>query len=908
MSPLEGNIYASVLELPEVRALQERLEAEGYAALPDAVSTGEFFGTQFAFIPFSKEGSSEERGARETFLPRRLPKATLPLESMAYVVHWDGGTIGVLPMGSGVLRVLYPDVDRAYRVVPSPSGLLEQLRENERFISFERWLLNEHPLRRSVSSPLQLFVSQAFLDEALGVVYILLVFGEIPSGDPGGYLKIYQEDESLEPLREYLVLAKAIGEINGDILIDPDTIWLLPREDGENEGDPWAEGIPRQELIRDSVEPVNLRIPQQLHVVRGFGAAPEEFGDLRSFGFVVPRDSDPFWLAPEPTPQPRSREARLPFSQPECPPFGVELYVWSLVDRGPENLVLRFVPSAELALATYNTFVESNAPSILAAHEPGKNILAILAGFEGIDVAKVKNLYAELEGAAHAVTQPLSNQGLLYSSAAGFDLFARSIGVDAEELIRSFLKLAEADEVGTFPELYAELTPQGLGKFVEWLIDVNGFTEAEARATVRTMSHYTYLFAQELGFRTSSKTPLEPKGYVHVLFIALKSFLIHLKEWAPVIASALETMDIIGEWVRDPESMPDIVDVVETTNRLLEALRRNLLTNISHEEAVHITNLIEARLGSIGPRVNAVEQLNRLIIILGLARFFPPTPEGTRQYVEFLKTYARIVNPGGWTLGGIITAERISGVKKISSWIHWIWELNELPDSFPALVYWRFEPEPNEHWTKAGTWVIAAVRHFDALELTEDYGQKVLVPGAIIPISGGELDIITYWAKAVFSQFSKFNPPEAREAHDRLHIAVFVFKDDAFDELLEEIVADPSSFMDEVGASYFDDGALYLVWEEPWSGITCDKVLRYFYVGNPENRLAQHQEWEYLKALIGDNGCLSSYDPDEDQHRVSSEADPHAMAMVLAGAIEEASGEDIWDGDPDDPPMPMSQG
>jgi hypothetical protein len=114
--------------------------------------------------------------------------------------------------------------------------------------------------------------------------------------------------------------------------------------------------------------------------------------------------------------------------------------------------------------------------------------------------------------------------------------------------------------------------------------------------------------------------------------------------------------------------------------------------------------------------------------------------------------------------------------------------------------------------------------------------------------------------------------------------------------------------MDEVGTEYFDNGALYLVWEEPWSTVTCDKVLRYLYVGNPENRPARHKEWEYLKTLVGSDGCLFSYNPDEDQPKNSSETDPHALAMVLAGAIEEVAGEDIWDGSPDDPPMPMSRG
>jgi hypothetical protein len=75
---------------------------------------------------------------------------------MAYVVHWDGGTIGVLPPGDGRFRVLYPDGERTYRVVSSPGNILEQLRKNERFSSFEHWLLEEHPLRRSASSPLRL--------------------------------------------------------------------------------------------------------------------------------------------------------------------------------------------------------------------------------------------------------------------------------------------------------------------------------------------------------------------------------------------------------------------------------------------------------------------------------------------------------------------------------------------------------------------------------------------------------------------------------------------------------------------------------------------------------------------------------------------------------------------------------
>jgi len=231
--------------------------------------------------------------------------------------------------------------------------------------------------------------------------------------------------------------------------------------------------------------------------------------------------------------------------------------------------------------------------------------------------------------------------------------------------------------------------------------------------------------------------------------------------------------------------------------------------------------------------------------------------------VEFLETFTEIRH-GGWALGGIVTAERIGAVKKVSLWAYQIWKLNDLPASFPALVYWRFEPEPYKHWTEASTWVFAAIRHFNFLDLAKDYNEIVLeVPRfiprrAILLISSGELDAITYWAKAVFSQFSKFNPREAREAHDRLNIAVFVFKDNAFDELVEEIIADPDSFMEQVGTEYFDNGTLYLVWEEPWSTVTCEKVLRYLSVGNPENRPARHKEWEYLKTLVGGDGCLFS--------------------------------------------------
>ena len=222
------------LELPEVQDLIGRLEAEGYTPLTEAIFTQEFLGSAFTFIPLAKE----ERSGKERSIPRLPPKdgskgesngsrgddlailssepvIPLPPSAIAYVVHWNGGVMGVLPREGSSFQVLYPDGERTYRVVSSPGSILEQLRENERFLSFERWLLEEHPLRRSASSPLRLFVSRAFLDETLGVVYIILTLRETTPRGPYDHIRTVSEDEDLKPLREYLVwacLAKEVGQ------------------------------------------------------------------------------------------------------------------------------------------------------------------------------------------------------------------------------------------------------------------------------------------------------------------------------------------------------------------------------------------------------------------------------------------------------------------------------------------------------------------------------------------------------------------------------------------------------------------------------------------------------------------------------------------------------------------------
>ena len=365
--------------------------------------------------------------------------------------------MGILPREGSSFQVLYPDGERTYRVVSSPGSILEQLRENERFLSFERWLLEEHPLRRNASSPLRLFVSRAFLDETLGVVYIILTLRETTPRGPYDHIRTVSEDEDLKPLREYLVLAKAIGEINGEVIIDPDSIWLLPRGSGEEE-DPWSAGIPRREVHLDETKIVDLTVPPQLHVIHGFGDAPGELGDLRPFGFVVMRDPMAGRYRPLPMPSSGDQGDRTVTPPRKLPAgkiyFGTELYIWGLADWGPENLVLRFEPAAELTLAAYNETPDSNTAVLALKRTDGPVIL--LAGFGETSLEEAGHLYRQAKGSLKDVYKEPTNRELLEGMSQGFDIVMDTWGLDPDAVVRWLLQLGHAQEEGRFEEAYRD--------------------------------------------------------------------------------------------------------------------------------------------------------------------------------------------------------------------------------------------------------------------------------------------------------------------------------------------------------------------------------------------------------------------------------------------------------------------
>ncbi len=923
--PLANETLSQTLELPEVQDLISRLEAEGYTPLTEAISTQEFLGSAFTFIPLAKEERSGKGVNRS--VPRLPPKADskresegsrgddlvmlppepvipLPLSAMAYVIHWNGGVMGVLPREGSSFQVLYPDGERTYRMVRSPGSILEQLRENERFLSFERWLKEKHPLRYTASSPLQLFVSRAFLDETLDVIYILLVLGETTYRDPDSYIHTVSEDEELESLREYLVLAKAIGEINGEVTIDPNSVWLLPRGRGEEE-DPWSAGIPRREAHLDETRIVDLTIPAQLHLVHGFGEAPESFGDLRPFGFVVMRDLMAGRYRPLLMPSPRDQGART-MPPPRKPPagkiyFGTELYIWGLADWGPENLVLKFEPQAETTLEVYNAVMGSGMAEYgTVVTRKGNAPLVYLAGFPELSIGGVK----EHRSQALEIVHQAGGRYLEVKLDTVIYLLEERMGVKLEHIGELLLQLAQAEREGHFEEVYERLLPQGLESVVEL------FPYEDERIPV-------YIRALALRYAEATRAQgLEPKVsgtevvvsvFLTELVEALFDALVDFVEGEPVPRFARVFVyrkygTFGGSWMMRIEKTP--VTLITHWNSVLRPWINQRLRRYGpppEYEEFHSPHILdwESTVTLLGEFVLAGAQA-----IVGMVYAFV---EHYREHYGETGAEAEAFKPTFHLLLKLLHyTDEILGEEPArdpeNSWT--IAGVKILSPRQAVLVMYRY---------KTGDWVhprhrdIAVVNFCDE-EFVDEEPQKVME-----------------WIETTVE---KFETPEWYTNDNRdsgLDIAAVVFPKELDEEEVEnvrELVKGLHQEFEErplkIGYTEPDKfgTAIFVIW---WEGgelwFSCIEV--------GETELSEENKREIVRAL-----ALGDYDkalrrelevhefdptdpadpPEEDAPSPHNEPDPYTLAMLLAGDIEEAAGEDIWDGDPDDPPMPMSEG
>lgn len=114
--------------------------------------------------------------------------------------------------------------------------------------------------------------------------------------------------------------------------------------------------------------------------------------------------------------------------------------------------------------------------------------------------------------------------------------------------------------------------------------------------------------------------------------------------------------------------------------------------------------------------------------------------------------------------------------------------------------------------------------------------------------------------------------------------------------------------------------AIFVIW---WEGgelwFSCIEV--------GETELSEENKREIVRALaLGDYDKalrgelkINEFDPTDSGnspergernpfYESGPERDPYELALMVAGEVEEAVGEDIWDGDLDDPPMPMDEG
>lgn len=349
---------------------------------------------------------------------------------------------------------IYLDGERTFR---HAGDVLPQLRKNERFRKFEEWLKTHGKVVGAAG---------AILDETNHDIYIVIpVAPQQPYPRNPGLVETMALDPDVEV---YMGLAKVLTVENNEVLVDPETLVLLPTT---KTTDRLLPGFPVREVNPGAkAEIIDMGGP--VYTVISGGEKPRAFQGLRDFAFFTARDTGERLHSGDTGQNNFSRFVPPTIGglhQPETSGFSrrersLTVFCWDLLNVPADNVLLQFKTDPELTLAAYNAAVRQDAYGVIAAKDTRSTSKppVYLAGFSEVRLEDVKELYEK------ALRDFTSDQPYLVVPTAGvIHVVEHRLKMPLERLGELLLRLAEAANQGRFDEAYKELLPQGLSNLVE---------------------------------------------------------------------------------------------------------------------------------------------------------------------------------------------------------------------------------------------------------------------------------------------------------------------------------------------------------------------------------------------------------------------------------------------------------
>jgi hypothetical protein len=426
-TPQKEELKAQALADPVTKEIRAKLETRGYMLLEDPVVMLQY-----------------ERGFLVIFraiVPPndRTPTSVSGLAHLIYIgLHQGSRAFGVVDHGEKTLHI-YPDGEKAFR---GAGDVLHQLRKNERFRKFEQWLQTHGKVVGAAG---------AVLDETSYDIHIIVATAP-PASHNSGQVGVMALDPNVEV---YVALAKALAVKDDEVLLDLETLVLLPSTKTERDFGP---GFP----VRD-VNPGVKLVGGPVYTIISGGEKPRAFPNLRDFAFYTRRDTGEHLTGDtgqggfsQFVPAAQTRRGSLPFPKiPLQEERSLTVFCWDLINVPADNILLQFKTYAELTIEAYNLAVQYGLPITLGAAHAQKEIKLAFLGFSQQSFADVQVHYekaCELTESDYFVVPALGMVGIFE------DLLAMSFS----DLGLLLLRLAEGDEQGKFEETYEALRPHGL--------------------------------------------------------------------------------------------------------------------------------------------------------------------------------------------------------------------------------------------------------------------------------------------------------------------------------------------------------------------------------------------------------------------------------------------------------------
>jgi len=426
-TPQKEELKAQALADPVTKEIRAKLEARGYMLLEDPVVMLQY-----------------ERGSLVVFraiVPSndRPPTSVSGLAHLIYIgLHQGSRAFGVVDHGEKTLHI-YPDGEKAFR---GAGDVLHQLRKNERFRKFEQWLQTHGKVVGAAG---------AMLDETSYDIHIIVATAP-PASHDSGRVGVMALDPNVEV---YVASAKALAVKDDEVLLDLETLVLLPSTKTERDFGP---GFP----VRD-VNPGVKLVGGPVYTIISGGEKPREFPNLRDFAFYTRRDTGEHLTGDTgqggfsqflPAAQTRMRSPPFP-KMPLQEERSLTVFCWDLINVPADNILLQFKTDAELTIEAYNRAVQYGLPITLGAAHAQKEIKLAYLGFSQLSFADVQVHYekaCELIKSDYFVVPALGMVGI----------FEDLLGMSFSDLGLLLLRLAEGDEQGKFEETYEALRPHGL--------------------------------------------------------------------------------------------------------------------------------------------------------------------------------------------------------------------------------------------------------------------------------------------------------------------------------------------------------------------------------------------------------------------------------------------------------------